>query len=628
MPKTFAQLSEEVILDVFPDGQPENLVRPHRNFIVEALREICRFTDCFKEKNTNVHPFCATYFTCGATVVDKPPGKIQRIYTLHGDCCPIFYDNIEDYNEFLNWLIARRLKWTEPPNLGMPALPMGFKYAEDVTDKGLRFQWGRYCIHNDRIYVGHRIESTEKLVIEWNGNKRDYSDDDFVPEEVEVARAVEHYLRAQHALRYESDPRIFTIENDLFLNTRGTIIYDCEQEKRAEIVAERQYDQLAVQNRGSSCQPVECRDEAVENETELVAGIMGNFGDASDPEQDVATLIDSWNPDFVVSLGGNWFGSSLLAADLDAKSGAYYRRYIAPYRGTAGDQVATEQQFFPAIGSSDRDPDGRFEVVRDYFTLLSTLKNPPMPSKGYYEFRKGPVHFFIVDSGYDLSNVNQQDDGIASGSIQANWLRIALVQSNAPWKVVVLYHAPYSSTATATLTSPLAGDGTLSYPALRWPFVLWGAHLVISGGPRNYERLFVSGLNYMIAGTGGHASMQDFADPALGTSQTRYKDNYGAIQLLANKTAFSAKFINIAGTEIDELTMLKTTDATAPIGRGPIGVTTPTVIQLPGPALLGINYRFINGYLEVKNSQTGKWLPFDATGADGEGTLGLGPEET
>lgn len=558
MPKTFKELSEQVVSEVFPDGQPENLIAGHRSILVAGLRDIARYVDCVKDNNTDVYPFCSTFFTCGATVIEKPPGsRIQRVYTLVGNCCPIFYDNIKDYDEFLNWIIANRLKWTEPPNVGLPHLPQGFKFSEASTDKGVRFEWGNYCIHNDRIYIGHRIESSEKVVVEWSGVKNVFKDEDFVPEEHEVVMALMHYLKAHHSLRYMDDPKAFSAENLLYENTRADLIYDCEQSKRAKDAPDRKFNQLPVQTTSASAMPDHCVSEEEDEEEVTTIGIIGDFGNASAAEQDVATLIDSWGPDAIVTVGDNWYGSTVSEAALDQKAGAYFRKYIFPYHGTAGEQIATEQQFFACIGNHDRSPEGRFDISRAFWNLPSHIKNSSNLSKGYYDVVIGPVHFFILDSGYNSDYVLKQEDGNTSTSIQAAWLRIAMNQSKSPWRVVVLHHAPFSSQDSGGSSEPaLEDDGSMSHPALQWPFKAWGANLVLSGHSHGYERLTVDGLNYIVAGNGGQ-SLDNYLNTPLTDSVVRYNADYGAVKIAATTETLTVKSITRTGTVVDTLELTR-----------------------------------------------------------------------
>src|SRR5207249_4527738 len=63
--------------------------------------------------------------------------------------------------------------------------------------------------------------------------------------------------------------------------------------------------------------------------------VIGDFGSAGAFEQSVASLVQSWNPAFIVSVGDNnyEFGG---ADTIDQNIGQYYSSYISPYKGTYG----------------------------------------------------------------------------------------------------------------------------------------------------------------------------------------------------------------------------------------------------------------------------------------------------
>src|SRR5262249_39222888 len=60
--------------------------------------------------------------------------------------------------------------------------------------------------------------------------------------------------------------------------------------------------------------------------------VIGDFGEAGQPEADVAALVHSWAPEFVATVGDNNYldGS---AATIDENIGQYYHDFIAPYSG-------------------------------------------------------------------------------------------------------------------------------------------------------------------------------------------------------------------------------------------------------------------------------------------------------
>ncbi len=253
--------------------------------------------------------------------------------------------------------------------------------------------------------------------------------------------------------------------------------------------------------------------------------VIGDFGSAGQPEKDVANLIDSWSIDFVVTLGDNNYPDG-EAATIDANIGQYYHDYIYPYQGEYG-AGGGENRFLPTLGNHD----WRTESLQphyDYFTLPGNER--------YYEVGWGAVDLFVVDSD------PHEPDGVTADSIQGRWLRAALQNSDAPWKVVAMHHAPFSSSAKHG-----------SNPEMQWPFAAWGATAVLAGHDHTYERLHVDDILYFVNGLGGR-SIYRIGKPAP-NSVVRYNQNYGAMLVNANEECINFSFISREGRLIDSVTL-------------------------------------------------------------------------
>src|SRR4028118_1944089 len=58
--------------------------------------------------------------------------------------------------------------------------------------------------------------------------------------------------------------------------------------------------------------------------------VIGDYGQAGQPEQDVANRVKSWSPDFIITVGDNNYPYG-EASTIDQNIGQYYRQYIYPY---------------------------------------------------------------------------------------------------------------------------------------------------------------------------------------------------------------------------------------------------------------------------------------------------------
>lgn len=262
----------------------------------------------------------------------------------------------------------------------------------------------------------------------------------------------------------------------------------------------------------------------------LSIAVIGDYGDNSRAAGRVARLVNGWQPDVILTVGDNRYDQY----SFDEAVGRHYCDYLANVRpgSFCNGGNSTINRFFPSPGNHDYDR-GIKEYL-DYFHLPGTgiTSSQTSNNERFYDFIRGPVHFFAIDSHSALTNSGQLQR-------QQQWLKIQLQASASPWQVVYFHHPPFSS----------ARHG--STPALQWPFADWGADLVLAGHDHTYERLESDKLVYFVNGLGGR-SIRDFESP-LAISQRRYNGNYGAMRLTASAEQLAIDFINIKGDTKDHL---------------------------------------------------------------------------
>jgi tartrate-resistant acid phosphatase type 5 len=260
--------------------------------------------------------------------------------------------------------------------------------------------------------------------------------------------------------------------------------------------------------------------------TPLRFAVIGDYGLVGQPAQDVADLVKSWQPDFIITTGDNNYPDG-EAATIDDNIGQYYHEFIYPYRGRYG-EGANINRFFPSLGNHDYSPTDGFQPYLDYFDL---------PGNGrYYDFVWGPVHFFTLNSDW------REPDGHHQNSVQAMWLRDGLAASTAPWKLVYMHVPPYSSGQHG------------SAAVMQWPYAEWGASVVMAGHDHTYERLEIDAIPYFVVGLSGHHARYPMRSEAEG-SQIFFNEDYGAILIETTETEMTFQFITRAGEVIDSYSL-------------------------------------------------------------------------
>lgn len=253
---------------------------------------------------------------------------------------------------------------------------------------------------------------------------------------------------------------------------------------------------------------------------EVRFAVIGDYGYAGPAVSAVSKLIKDSNVDFIITVGDNNYDIG-DAATIDANIGQYFYSYIFPYVGVFG-TGGTENRFFPSLGNHDWYTTGAVPYF-NFFTLPGNER--------YYDFRKGPVHFFALDSDPN------EPDGVFNNSVQALWLKNGLAASNAPFKIAYFHHAPYSS----------AAHGNSVW--MQWPFEAWGASAVLSGHDHTYERLLKGNLPYVVEGLGGR-SLYTFGEIVAG-SQFQYNSDYGALLVEASDDVMTFQAVTRTGTVLD-----------------------------------------------------------------------------
>lgn len=297
-PFTFAELISELQPILWPTGEQENLVGPHQALFIEALVDLQQWVDCLQVNNVNVIPQCNTLFKCGMTVLDSPRGHINRLYTLDQvnqttgledptvptDWCSLVNYRQVDYSDlerlisqdlakvdlsFWNWfgvpnalagVIAFPTCWNNkyrvypPPTdaglSGAPALPMGYHYPQTSTDmpNGIRAQYGMWAQRGGQIFVAPWIQSTETIVIEWDGIKRTWNPTDLVDNDPNLKLAVRWYVKWQNALLYDQDYVAANAAKISYDEARAKLIEEC----RAENAVRDAADSVNSRARGAS----------------------------------------------------------------------------------------------------------------------------------------------------------------------------------------------------------------------------------------------------------------------------------------------------------------------------------------------------------------------------------------
>ena len=218
--------------------------------------------------------------------------------------------------------------------------------------------------------------------------------------------------------------------------------------------------------------------------------VVGDFGSGNEYEAAVASLIESWHPDFVLTVGDNAYpeGSSAL---LD-------RDIFGPYAA-----VMRESAWFPALGNHDDLADTGKPELEAFHSL---------GAERWYRFTWGNSAVVVLDS----------DVSVAPGSPQLRFARSALARPSC-FRFAAWHHPPWEPP-----------DAPIS-PGLRANIVPLAekdaVQVVFVGHLHAYARSRLhAGVLYVAVGTGG-AKLDDDASKLTIPSARVVEGEFGALRV-------------------------------------------------------------------------------------------------
>jgi len=225
--------------------------------------------------------------------------------------------------------------------------------------------------------------------------------------------------------------------------------------------------------------------------------VVGDFGSGTTDETAVASLIQSWHPDFVLTVVDNAYplgSKALLDRDI-------FRPYAA---------VMRESAWFPALGNHDVEADDGKPELEAFHSL---------GKERWYRFTWGNAAVVVLDS----------DTSVAPGSPQLRFARRALARRSC-LRFAAWHHPPWEP------------PGRPFSPGLRRNIVPLaqkdGVQVVFVGHLHAYARSRpYHGVVYVAVGTGGHSLDYDARKLTIPSARI-VQGRFGALRVdVAGRTA-------------------------------------------------------------------------------------------
>jgi len=234
--------------------------------------------------------------------------------------------------------------------------------------------------------------------------------------------------------------------------------------------------------------------------------VVGDFGSGTTDETAVASLIQSWHPDFVLTVGDNAYplgAAALLDRDI-------FRPYAA---------VMRESAWFPALGNHDVKPDGGSPELLAFHSL---------GNERWYRYAWGNAAFVVLDS----------DTSVAPRSPQLRFARKALARRSC-FRFAAWHHPPWEPPGR-----PLS-------PGLRRNIVPLvekdGVQVVFLGHLHAYARSRpYHGVTYLAVGTGGATLAYDASKLTIPSARI-VEGHFGALRVDVNARQARFRYETVDG---------------------------------------------------------------------------------
>jgi hypothetical protein len=239
--------------------------------------------------------------------------------------------------------------------------------------------------------------------------------------------------------------------------------------------------------------------------------VVGDIGSGTRNETAVAALIESWHPEFVLTVGDNAYPSG--------SPGLLDRDIFGPYAA-----IMRESAWFPALGNHDVKSNGGKPELEAFHSL---------GNERWYRFTWGNTAVVVLDS----------DVSVGPGSPQLRFARGALAPA-ACFRFAAWHHPPWEPPASRIA------------PGLRRNIVPLvekdGVQVVFNGHLHAYARSRPRhGVLYVTVGTGGAELNYDAADLTIPSARV-VQGRYGALRVDVAGQAAHVRYQTVDGRVRDD----------------------------------------------------------------------------
>jgi hypothetical protein len=269
----------------------------------------------------------------------------------------------------------------------------------------------------------------------------------------------------------------------------------------------------------------------------IVFGALGDTGDASTSQRQVASVLRGFNPDLVIHHGDVIYGGFTDATVDTRVFNIYTQMKNTPFFFSAGNHD---------LNCCGGPPDN---LLTNFQTAFHLPTNSMDGTELFYSFDHGDCHFVALFNPWFTSYV------FTNGTAQYHWLTNDVAQSAKKWKFLY-FHNPIAHSGNPHSAADRDGDGVLDQTQLMHllePVAsTYGVQLILSGHDHAFEKFAPSnGLHTVVSGGGGYSSLYSLLANNRHVACAQHRSIHHCLKVTVDGDVLRAEALSTAGVYVD-----------------------------------------------------------------------------
>ena len=270
--------------------------------------------------------------------------------------------------------------------------------------------------------------------------------------------------------------------------------------------------------------------------------MLADSGKGTVAQYEIAKRLREWAPDLVLH-GGDVVYPDFTAGRADLRAFSVYGSDMAerPYFFAAGNHDVNHG-LGPFLEAFHHPTNNTPQILHDLEGTAPEL---------YYSFDQGDAHFTVLYMPFFSQYVFKKDNP------QYQWLEQDLQQSNKPWKVLMLHHNVFSSSAHTF--DDWDRNGLIDQEELQALLIplakQYGVQIIFTGHDHVFERFTPTDGIHFVTSAGGGGGLYSLARRLPGSAQ--FWRNYHFVGITIDDTELTMEAIGPTGNVFDHMYLRK-----------------------------------------------------------------------